>query len=116
MNTLCSALIITTIALMPTSVAEPAKPAGAPSTQDYSYLKILEQPTRPLDTKLKLLIEEIKRAIEAEPKNANHYFNLAVTYALLLHPDIPAARTAYKTALELAAMHDKQLDELLKTK
>ena len=61
------------------------------------------------------VIKEIQAAIAAEPKNGDHYFNLASTAGLALQPpDLQLAKTAYQRALALGVGRDSQLDKLLR--
>jgi hypothetical protein len=60
------------------------------------------------------MIAAIKRAIAAEPKRGDNYFNLAACLAMQLQPpDKLAAREAYKRALALGQQRDEQLEKAL---
>lgn len=56
------------------------------------------------------------RAIELDPKNADPWFNLAVARTLQTPPDLPAAREAYKRAVELGAQRDPEIEKQIQWK
>ncbi len=60
------------------------------------------------------LVAYLKRAMKAEPNNADHPFNLAVVCATTGKPDIATARIAYARALALGSERDEVFEKLIK--
>lgn len=58
--------------------------------------------------------QSLRRAITVRPEYAEAHFNLAVIYATAKPPSIALAKRHYERSVELGAMPDKRLDEMLK--
>ena len=65
---------------------------------------------------LEKIIALLIRAIELDPKNADPWFNLAVTRMTQKTPDLQAAREAYKRAVELGAGRDAAMEKEIQWK
>ena len=53
--------------------------------------------------------EELRRALELDPKSADAHFNLAVIYMERTPPAVELARRHYQRALDLVAQPDEKL-------
>ena len=56
------------------------------------------------------------RVTELEPKNTDAWFNLASIRAAQKTPDLPAAREAYRRAVELGAGRDTEIEKQIQWK